>query len=156
MTAPTRLPDLRLTLPATPGPYRRADLVFLGLDHGGPSLEVRIFFNNPQADRDTPTTPENGYAGHFAIFGHGGCFGDEGHCDVPGQRRPHDHRPQHPLTPFTKHVVVTDAVRRALDAGTHDITVTIVPVLDEIPAYVPEDRITDPIRFERASIVFYE
>jgi hypothetical protein len=25
-----------------------------------------------------------GYVGSFAVFAHGGCFGDEGHCDVRG------------------------------------------------------------------------
>ena len=32
----------------------RADLTFYGLDHSGPSYQVRVFFNNPNAGPDTP------------------------------------------------------------------------------------------------------
>jgi hypothetical protein len=129
MNATTPLSNLRLSLPKITTPFSRADLVFLGLEHAGPSVEVRIFFNAPDADESTPTTADAGFVGFFSIFGHGGCYGDEGHCDVPKERRPNDHRPAHPLTPITKHVTVTDAVRRLAAAGTQEVTVTIVPVL---------------------------
>ena len=56
----------------------RIDLEIYGIFHGEASYEGRIFFNNPNADRNTPKTPENGYAGSFHIFGHGGCLGDVG------------------------------------------------------------------------------
>ena len=73
------------------GRFTRADLVFSGVDHSQTSYEVRVFLNNPTADASTPRTAEHGYAGRFVIFGHGGCFGDDGHCEVPsapGQHRP--------------------------------------------------------------------
>jgi tyrosinase len=116
---------------------------------------VRIFFNAPDADASTPTTADAGFAGFFSIFAHGGCFGDEGHCDMP-ERRPSDHRPPYALTPFDKHVTVTEPVRRLLADGVQDVEVTIVPVLHEVPAYVPEDLRAQPLVFQRVSLVFYE
>lgn len=150
--APIRL---RLRLPAIRRPFRRADLVFLGVEHAGPSVEVRIFFNAPGADASTPATPDAGFAGFFSIFAHGGCFGDEGHCDMP-ERRPTDHRPPYALTPFDKHVTVTGPVQRLLADGVQDLQVTIVPVLHQIPAYVPEDLQAQPLVFQRVSMVFYD
>jgi len=117
-----------LDLPAREPGFYRADLIFYGVDHSGSSYEARVFLNNPSADAKTPRTLEKGYAGRFHIFGHGGCFGDdEGHCEVR-PRRPFDPRPEHPLTPATKTVIATDAVRRAIKQG-KQVTVTIVPIV---------------------------
>jgi hypothetical protein len=97
------------------GRFTRADLVFSGVDHSETSYEVRVFLNNPAADASTPRTAAHGYAGRFVVFGHGGCFGDEGHCEVPSEPRAGtDLRLAHPLTPQTKLVTVTDALRRIL------------------------------------------
>jgi tyrosinase len=153
-TSPPTL-HLHLRLPAIQRPFRRADLVFLGLEHSGPSVEVRIFFNTPQADESTATTPSAGFAGFFSIFAHGGCFGDEGHCDMP-ERRPADLRPPYALTPITKHVTVTEAVRRLIADGIQDVEVTIVPILHDVPPYVPEDLLAQPVVFQRLSIVLYD
>jgi hypothetical protein len=118
--------------PVTPeeGRFTRADLVFVGVDHSDTSYEVRVFLNNPKADASTPRTAEHGYAGRFVVFGHGGCFGDEGHCDVPTQpRAAADLRPAHPLTLQTKIVTITDALRRVLAEQQEGLTqVTLVPV----------------------------
>src|SRR4051812_43189338 len=62
--------------------FTSADLEINGIFHGEASFEGRIFLNNPKADYTTPRNRENGYAGAFHIFGHGGCLGDPGHCDV--------------------------------------------------------------------------
>ena len=114
-------------VPPADVPFSRADLVFYDVDHSGPSFQARIFLDNPQADESTPLTDDQGYAGAFHIFGHGGCFGDPGHCDVPeGPRDPFDLRPPHQLTPVTKTVTVTDAVRRHAGA---EVRVTVVPVV---------------------------
>ena len=67
---------LELELPAgddRPG-LARADLTFYGLDHSGPSYQVRVFFNNPNAGPDTPLIAGEGFVGKFAVFAHGGCF----------------------------------------------------------------------------------
>lgn len=106
--------------------FTRADLVFYGVDHSGPSFEARIFLNTPDAGLSTPRDLELGYAGSFTIFGHAGCAGDAGHCDVPtGPADPFDARPPHPLTRQTKTVIITEALRRVADP---DLTITIVPV----------------------------
>ena len=62
--------------------FARADLVFEGVDHSRASYEVRVFLNNPEATDATPKDPDRGYAGRFVVFGHGGCFGDAGHCET--------------------------------------------------------------------------
>jgi hypothetical protein len=108
--------------------FYRADLKFFDVDHSGATFEGRVFFNNPNAAEDTPKKPENGYAGSFYVFGHGGCYGDEGHCQVPKQRRPFDLRDPHPLTPKNFTVRVTDALRRELAKGL-EISITVVPVV---------------------------
>ena len=45
----------------------RADLVFYGVDHSGPSYEARIFLDNPRASADTRRDIEKGYAGSFTV-----------------------------------------------------------------------------------------
>ncbi|MGF1470180.1 MAG: hypothetical protein ACFB50_00375 [Rubrobacteraceae bacterium] len=110
--------------------FTRADLVFTGVDHSAMSYEVRVFLNNPEADENTLRSLEQGYGGRFVIFGHGGCYGDVGHCDIPTERRgPHDLRLPHPLTPQTKIITVTEALNYVLWEGTGELTsVTLVPV----------------------------
>jgi tyrosinase len=111
-----------------PHRYYRADLEIDGIDHGGASYEGRVFLNNADADESTPKDLATGYAGSFYIFGHGGCLGDPGHCDVTSKDDPFDLRAPHPLTPAKKRVTVTDALRR-VTAQTTEVTVTIVPVV---------------------------
>jgi tyrosinase len=109
--------------------FTRADLVFLGVDHAQISYEVWAYLNNPTATAATERTPENGYAGRFIIFGHGGCYGDDGHCLVPsGPPDPFDLRPRHPLTPTDKSINVTRALRRLIEGGHGLTTVTLVTV----------------------------
>jgi hypothetical protein len=78
---------VHLELPPTDEPtaFTRADLTFSGLDHSGPSYESRVFFDTPHADAGTPLKPAAGYVGSFSVFGHGGCFGEHGHCQVRGR-----------------------------------------------------------------------
>jgi hypothetical protein len=106
--------------------YDRADVVLYDVDHSGESFVGHIYLNNPDADHRTELAEESGYAGSFTIFGHGGCFGEEGHCDLDNEGRSvYDRRPPHPLTGQTITVVVTDALKRI--AG-RNVTVTVVPV----------------------------
>ena len=137
--------------------YTRADLEFRGVDHSGPTYEARVFLDNKGADLNTARDPGEGYAGSFWVFGHGGCFGELGHCDIPqGPRGPFDKRPPHPLTPHFKTVIVTDALKRVMqtsDAKT--LLVTIVPVVPETQfSLVKLD--TDPLKFESVSLLTYE
>jgi hypothetical protein len=108
----------------------RADLEIDGIYHGEASYEGRIFFNNAKADHTTPRNRENGYAGSFHIFGHGGCLGDPGHCEVnEHNREAYDFRAPHPLTLASKRVTVTDALRD-LARTNKQVTITIVPVIN--------------------------
>lgn len=112
------------------GRFSRAELVFVGVDHSTISYEVRVFLNNANADERTPRLLEEGYAGRFVIFAHGGCYGGVGHCDVPtGPRSPYDLRLPHPLTQQTKIVNITKALERVLANEPYRLdTVTLVPV----------------------------
>ncbi len=106
----------------------RVDLVFYGVDHSGPSYEAHVFIDQPDADLDTPLDQEHGYAGSFTVFGHDGCYGDEGHC-LPDQRYTDefDQRPPHPLQPWTKTVIAGDALVRAVeDPEVSQVSLTVV------------------------------
>lgn len=138
-----------LELPEAAAQIARADLTFYDVDHSGSSFEARVFLDNPDASlgtaRDDPS-----YAGSFHVFGHGGCFGEEGHCDVPtGPADPFDLRPPHQLTPQTKVVVITDALKAALAAGSTAVTVTLV-------AETPGARANDVLAFTRVRLVTYQ
>jgi hypothetical protein len=132
--------------------FERADIEFHGLDHSGSSYEGRIYINNPGADADTEMSEEHGYAGSYYIFGHGGCYGDEGHCDVK-PRHPYDPRPPHSLWPTRKVVICTEAIRRALNDGP-SMTVTVVPVVSATTDRVPEDE--ELPKFEMISLITYK
>jgi hypothetical protein len=134
--------------------YWRVDLILDDVDHSGPSYEGRVYFNNPDADEDSGRDAGTGYAGSFHIFGHAGCFGDQGHCDVPeGPRDPYDLRPPHQLIPDTKLVTVTDAL---LALGEQQVTVTIVPIV-RTSAALPIDVDRDSVlHFGSLRLVAYE
>ncbi len=109
--------------------FTRADLVFLDVDHGHSSYEVRVFLNNPAAHAGTGRTEAEGYAGRFHVFGHGGCFGDVGHCDVPPPSTdPTDLRPAHQLTPLSTYLTVTAPLNRLLAGGAALETVTMLAI----------------------------
>ena len=109
--------------------FTRADLVFTGVDHSGISYEVRVFLNNTAANHETPREPRDGYAGRFVVFGHGNCFGDVGHCDVPASAGGSDRHLQHPITPQKKIITITKSLLRVLETDEKGLkTVTLVPV----------------------------
>ncbi|HLK16669.1 MAG TPA: hypothetical protein VKT78_17820 [Fimbriimonadaceae bacterium] len=108
--------------------YTRADLEFHGLDHSEWSFEGELFINNPKADAKTAKSLDNGYVGSFHVFGHGGCYGNEGHCEIPAQRRAFDRRRPHHLTPIVKTVIVTNGLKKLLPKG-GDFTVTVVGIV---------------------------
>ena len=122
-----------------PGPtqasaFKRADLVFEGVDHAQGSYEVRVFLNNKSANEETARSPETGYAGRFVVFGHGRCFGEQDHCEPalaapPAQAIDPGGGHQHPLTPETRILTITEPLRRILSApGKRLETLTFVPV----------------------------
>lgn len=128
----------------------RADLVFTGVDHSGPSYEAQVYLNNPDASLDTPRTNDEGYAGSFFVFGHGACYGEEGHCDPErGYRDVFDIRPPHPLEPLTKTVIVTDALKR-LEGSELRVTVVGADQSGE------EARSTDALAFAEVRLLVYD
>jgi len=130
--------------------FSRADIEFHGVDHAGASYEGRVFLNLPEADEQTPRTVPQ-YAGAFHIFGHGGCLGDAGHCDV-STRRVFDPRPAHPLTRTLKVVIATEAIRRAIAAAA-PVVVTVVPVISSTTPHV--GRPEDLLQYDGIRIVTY-
>jgi hypothetical protein len=135
--------------PGRSGRFARSDLIFYGVEHRGPSYEARIFFDfDGVPDEHTPRESES-FAGSFTVFGHAGCAGDVGHCDVPaGPRDPFDRRPPHHLVPQTKTVIVTDALRR-LTGGQVVISAVAVRPSADGPVAV------DELFFERIALVTY-
>lgn len=129
----------------------RADLVFYGVDHSGPSYEARIFLDSPRASAETARDSEKGYAGSFTVFGHGGCYGDEGHC-APNDRTSDefDIRPPHPLTPQTRTVTITDALKRTTG---DQITVYVVALARDSKESPASSEITS---FERVRLLTYQ
>ena len=76
-----------------------------------------------------------GYAGSFHVFGHGGCFGELGHCDIPQAHAAPTTPLPHQLTPQFKTVIITDALRAIMARSARKtFTVTIVPVIRDNPA----------------------
>jgi tyrosinase len=150
---------LKLARPTheTDDEFSRADLEFRGVDHSGPSFEARVYLDNPGADAATGRDPASGYAGSFHVFGHGGCFGEHGHCDIPqGPRSPYDLRFAHQLTPQYKTVIVTDALRTLMaKSARNSLTLTVVPIIRDNPASLVRGG-DDPLRFESVSLITYE
>lgn len=103
---------------------RRADIVVCGLEHAGPSFELRTFLNNAAADARTEPTPDNGYAGSIYVYGHGQPLER-----TPGALAESDARPR---MPKTRSIIATDAVRAAA-ADDSQVSVTLVPVASGIP-----------------------
>jgi hypothetical protein len=142
-----RFTSAPIELPESAGEFARADLIFLGVDHSGASFEARLFLDAPEADRAWPRDHPD-CCGSFFIFGHGGCFGDVGHCDVPPERDAFDLRPPHPLLPAIRVVTVTEAIRRRLAAGAAAVTVTVV-------AHAADGRPDDVLAFDTVRLAFY-
>jgi tyrosinase len=154
-TPPTSAPPYTsepLDLGLLDSDYYRADIEFHRVDHAGASYEGRVYLNKPDAD-DATGYDDPSYAGSYHIFGHGGCLGDPGHCDVK-PRRLYDPRPAHPLTPATKTVIATDAVRQAAERDGR-VTVTVVPIVEPLPYDVDPKYTEDPLKIGYVRIVTY-
>jgi tyrosinase len=133
-----------------PGFYR-ADLHLHGVQHRGDSYEGRVFLDNPEAAPATSLEPASGYAGSFYVFGHGPCYGDDGHCAVPeGPIHPFDYRRPHQLNPRLAVVTITEALQRLIEAGGSEFTVTVVP------SNVRDEEVGDILHFDRLSLVTYD
>jgi hypothetical protein len=114
-----------LELPSPEHAFERADLIFYGLDHSRPTYEAQVFMA-PRWVGGEPDREHPAYVGSFFVFGHGGCFGDAGHCEVPAGREPFDLRPPHELEPATRLVTVTEPLEAMLQEGLDAAKVTVV------------------------------
>jgi hypothetical protein len=131
----------------------RVDLEIDGIYHGEASYEGRIFFNNDKATGDTPRSRDEGYAGSFYVFAHGGCLGDPGHCDVNDRdREPYDLRRGHPLKPMKVRVNVTKTLQ-AIAAAKPEVVITIVPVIAAANELCDKENV---LRFEGMRFVGYD
>lgn len=110
--------------------FKRADLIFYGVNNMDESYEVNVFLNTPEADSSTKPDEKNGFAGNFSIFGHGGCYGGYGHCETPTFKGKYDPRIEHPSSkPNTIIVEVTNQLKRVIKSGRDPkgMLVTLVP-----------------------------
>ena len=131
--------------------FSRADLEIGGIRAVGNSYEGRVYINNPDASEDTGTDDES-YIGSFHVFAHGGCYGAEGHCDVPDRRRLFDRRPLDKAIRTKKRVIITEALRAR--AGTTEpiqFTIVAIPVSGASPDTEPEGLLD----IKRMSVVTY-
>jgi hypothetical protein len=120
-----RFTSKAIELPPADHPIERADLLFYGLDHSGDSFEGQVFLDSRGVGHDAGSD-HRAYVGSFFIFGHGGCFGDAGHCDLPSDADPFDLRPPHQLEPAIRILTVTDAVKSLIARGRKQTVVTVV------------------------------
>jgi hypothetical protein len=145
--------DLELPAAADVAAITRADVTFYGLDHSGPSYEVRVFFDRPDVSADTPLD-DPGYVGSFSVFGHGGCFGEEGHCDVRRPVSTFDRRLPHQLVPANRVFVCTEPIKRLITAGQGSTTVTAVAVVRRTPS--TDSAADDVLHIDQVSLHTYE
>ncbi|HMB71918.1 MAG TPA: tyrosinase family protein [bacterium] len=98
------------------GPFKRAQLDFHQMRPPTQNYEIRVYFNNPDANHQTPATDPS-YGGRIVLFGHGRCHGARGHCDPSqAERDSYDLRRKHHLRyRHTRYAVdVTRGLRRLL------------------------------------------
>lgn len=131
------------------------DLSFKNVDHSHYSYEVWVFANNPQATIKTPRKIEQGYLGRFTIFGHGGCFGQEGHCNysIADVDKFNPNRP-HPVAPVKRCVTLNSANIEYLQSSQNAITsLTLVPISQGMrKAFEPEP---DAFTFTHLEVKIY-
>jgi hypothetical protein len=137
-----------LELPEPGQEFKRADLVFYDVDHSGPTFEARIFVGAKRGLERGAGSDDPAYAGSFFVFGHGRCYGDEGHCDVPADRDPFDLRLAHHLAPGPKIVTVTGAIERLVAAGKRKAAVDVF-------VHDAEDKAPKALSFSRLRLLTY-
>lgn len=146
--------SFELELPPNKVKIARADLTFYGLDHSGPSYEVRVYFREPEANVSAPPQ-DNEYIGSFSVFAHGGCFGEHGHCQVQGPVTTFDRRLPHQLVPATRVLICTEDIQRIIGRGLSKVTVTVVPIVRPSPL-VHANNTADVLKFDQVALHTYE
>lgn len=110
--------------------FSRADLVFSGVDHGGPSYQVAVHLTGLDPAGKAVGAAD---AAPYYVFGHGGCFGDEGHCEIREPVSEFDYRPPHQLIAATRVVTATDEVKRLIGSGAVALKVSLTPIVKPSP-----------------------
>ncbi|HJZ36489.1 MAG TPA: hypothetical protein VJ204_09485 [Solirubrobacterales bacterium] len=135
-----------LELPAPEHRITRVDLVVYDIDPGRGSYEGRVFIGKKPPAGAGPD--HDSYAGSFYVFGHGDCWGEEGHCDVPPARDPFDLRLPHHLEPHVAIVTVTDHIRGLIEAGTTAAPVTVA-------AHAADGSAVETLAFTKLRLLTY-
>jgi hypothetical protein len=129
-------------------PFVRADLELIGVDQRVPSFVAYVYLDNKDVAEDAGTEGK-GYAGSFALFGHGEeCWGDEGHCDVLEPVSPFDRRAESSFQAANLTVDVTEALK-AIHSGEVRVTILAWPA-------DPDDETAEPLRFDELMLVTYD
>jgi hypothetical protein len=131
--------------------FYQALIEFYGVDTNGPTYEGRVYVNNPNADGKTPLDESSGYVGSYYVFGHDGCWGDEGHCHVLPNRT-YDSRTHSHTDPVYKAVDATKAIKKCVKANTN-IVVTVVP---KVRGGQKMSNTKEVVRCERIRLTCYE
>lgn len=129
-------------------PWSAAELSFIGVEHDGPSYTVRVFLDDADHVADhTSAGAADQPAARFTVFGHGTCWGDEGHCTVPAEPvSPYDYRHPHPLNPYDVRLDVTGALRAA---GASSVVVTAI-------ASSVDPETDEPLRFRSLGLATFD
>lgn len=144
-------PEMSLDYNEEESDFYKAVIEFYGIDTNGPSYEGRVYVNNPNADGNTLMDESSGYVGSYHIFGHDGCWGDEGHCDMP-QYRPYDSRTHSHADPVYTAIDATKLIKKYVKSKSN-IIITVVPVI------FGGQRMSDAkdvVKCERIRITCYE
>jgi len=136
------------TLPQHEQDFKSATLEFHNVHHSAETYELRIFINEEDADESTRLYENPHYAGCFYFFGKGEiCTGDEGHCDLPGERKKFDLRGPHHLTPYKMYKDVTKCMK---EVGKEKEAVSVrVVCVDKYGK-----KFEDGIEFEGLSLIY--
>lgn len=136
--------------------FYRADLILHKLHHSGPSYEGKVFLNNPSVSHETPSEPQHGYVGSFFVFGHGGCLGNIGHCDILRPRSRFNMIPNQ-LIPETISLNITNRLRE-VGKSNKEFTISIVPELASGSETVCQEDadLYNVIKLDRISIETYD
>lgn len=114
------------------------------------SCFIRVFLNQPGANASTPIHDNPHFAGYLAVFGHGGCYGGPGHCDLPAARaRDFDLRPRSHNTPRNHRIDITASAKELLKKS-DSLQITLLV----IGADYQED--SDLLRLEGVSLNFLD
>jgi hypothetical protein len=89
------------------------------------------------------------------VFAHGGCFGEEGHCEVRPPVSPFDRRQPSPLVPIARYLTVTDAIRGLIGRDERSVTVTAVPVVRP-SALAAADQAADVLTVDQVALHTFE